>query len=85
MWQPVTFEDAHAAAGALKSAAKGSPEYIEASTVTGLADKCGDALHVLSPITRPCRYLLSWSYWMFKPFHDITTQAVCTQAACCDS
>jgi hypothetical protein len=51
---------ADAGAGALKSAAKGSPEYVEASTVTGLADK----------------YLLSWSYWMFKPFHDITTQAV---------
>jgi hypothetical protein len=34
--------------------------YIEAQTVTGLADQ----------------YLLSWSYWMFKPYHDITTQAV---------
>jgi hypothetical protein len=34
-----TMTRADVEAGALKSAAKGSPEYMEASTVTGLADK----------------------------------------------
>ena len=34
-----TMTRADIEAGALKSAAKGSPEYLEASTVTGLADK----------------------------------------------
>jgi hypothetical protein len=40
----ITADDA-AAAGALKSAVKGSPEYTEALTVTGLADR-----HVPPPL-----------------------------------
>ncbi len=34
------YDDDSDVSGALKSAAKGSAEYIEASTVTGLADRC---------------------------------------------